>query len=139
MGLKGRRWRSAGTVGNAGIYRHRGAVAIPKSPAGDVIQANKAAYHAGDPMFLSRREQDPAGGLPPLPPAAFLISHTPSQASRSRARLRAPRLLGAWDRQRFSKGIGFNRGITRWSSPVAELVPAHPSMGLTPCPVEQVA
>lgn len=139
MGLKGRRWRSAGTVGNAGIYRHQGAIAIPKSPVGDVIWENEVAYHAGDPVFLRRGEQDPAGGLPPLPPIAFLILYTPGQAGGSRARLRAPRLLGAWDRQHFSKGIRFNRGITHWLSPVAELVPAHPSMGLTPCSVEQVA
>ena len=89
-------------------------------------------------LFLSWTEQDPARGLPLLPPAPLLVLHTPGRAGRSGARLRAPRLLGAWDRQRFIRGIGFNRGITCWSSPaVVVLVPAHPNTGLTPCLVRR--
>lgn len=60
------------------------------------------------------------------------------QAGRGQG-LRAPKLLGAWDRQRFSREIGFNSGITCCSSPTAVvLVPARTNTGLTQCLVDEV-
>lgn len=87
---------SAGTAGNAGIYLHQGAVAISERPAGDIIQVNRAAHHAGDPMFPSRREQDPAGGLPPRCPPSRLTSSCVPPAGR-REQGKAEGNQGFWE------------------------------------------
>lgn len=72
----------------------------------------RAVHHAGDLVLLRQGEQDPDRDLPPKVPRPTLRPPQPQMGSESRARLpRAPRLLGVWDKQCFSKGIDFNREI----------------------------